>query len=484
MRKVFLENLPKTKKTIKWKECIGKNVNFIYDDINDTLKIIGYKIKNKMPHLIIKYNNCKNDISINNFKKAELGKIIGKISFCYKYNIGDVITDIHSGKIKILQQIKIQNSIKDQSKCRGYKYKCLICGNIDTISESNLNKKTGCNVCCNNPQKVIKGINDVATTNPKLGRLFVYLNDSYKYTEHSDNQSKFKCPNCGNIINKKISDVNRRGLSCPKCSDGISYPEKLMYNILKQLNVDFIYQLTKTTFKWCDKYKYDFYFKINNKAYIIETHGGQHYIENSSFNKSLQEEQKNDDKKLKLAVNNNIKKENYIIIDCRKSELEFIKNNILKSELNKIFNFSKIDWNECERFLYSSFIKIACDLWNSGIKNTKNIGQIMHLNSNTICRYLKQGKKLMLNDYESKTVMNDVYKQLAINNRKKVICLNNKKIFNSIQEAKQYSNLKSSSGIILCCRGKRNYAGRDLLTKEYLKWKYYDDFLNNIKLYI
>ena len=28
-------------------------------------------------------------------------------------------------------------------------------------------------------------------------------------------------------------------MTCRKCSDGISYPEKFLYSILEQLNIDF-----------------------------------------------------------------------------------------------------------------------------------------------------------------------------------------------------------------------------------------------------
>ena len=56
-------------------------------------------------------------------------------------------------------------------------------------------------------------------------------------------------------------------------SDGISYAEKFMINVLKQLKLDFKKQLSCSTFKWCKKYRYDFYFRYKNEYYIIETHG-------------------------------------------------------------------------------------------------------------------------------------------------------------------------------------------------------------------
>src|SRR5574344_202584 len=46
---------------------------------------------------------------------------------------------------------------------------------------------------------------------------------------------------------------------------------------------------------------------------------------------------------------------------CRKSELEYIKNNIFESKLNEIFDLSKIKWDECEEFALSNRVKEACD---------------------------------------------------------------------------------------------------------------------------
>lgn len=74
----------------------------------------------------------------------------------YKYNIGDIIKT-KTGEIEIIEQITIIDARK--SNIKAYKYKCLIDGNIDKVSESNLNREQGCNVCSN--RKVLKGYNDL-----------------------------------------------------------------------------------------------------------------------------------------------------------------------------------------------------------------------------------------------------------------------------------------------------------------------------------
>ena len=163
-----------------------------------------------------------------------------------------------------------------------------------------------------------------------------------------------------------------------------------MYSALKQLNLKFITQLSKTNFEWCENKKYDFY--LSDYNIIIETHGEQHY-EESRRGRSLKEEQENDKLKEKLALSNGIK--HYIVIDCRKSELEWIKNSILDSELGNIFDLSDIDWLKCEEFALNNLIKEICtykkDNPNISILEMANIfGYERH----TIGRWLKRGSLL------------------------------------------------------------------------------------------
>ena len=61
-------------------------------------------------------------------------------------------------------------------------------------------------------------------------------------------------------------------------------------------------------------------------------------------------------------------------------------------------------------------------------------------------------------------------------NSKSVICLNNLEIFNSISEAMIKYKIIGSSSIGNCCKGKRNYSGKDE-KGEKLVWAYYDDYL-------
>lgn len=388
----------------------------------------------------------------------------------YKYSKEDIIID-DSRNLKILEQIRVFNG-----KQKGYKYKCLKCGNEDIISESNLNKKQGCNVCCSPSKKVLIGYNDVWTTNPQLASLFADAKDGYKYTENSNKKIDFKCPNCGNIIkNIRIYSVCRRRLACRKCDDKISYAEKFMYNVLEQLLKDNFN--SQQIFDWSKNKKYDFY--IPNIETIIETHGNQHYKEEfgriGGRVRNLKQEKKNDLDKKELAFKNGIKEKNYIVIDCGKSELEYIKNNILNSELMDLYDLSKIEWDEVEKYALSNLIKQACELWNSGIESTIEIGKIMKMHYKTIRGYLKRGSRINWCNYEAKLSKEKATKKGG-KASKKVICLNDKKLFNSINEAYNFYGIKSSH-IGACCRGERNYCGINSTTGEKMKWMYYDEYI-------
>jgi DNA-directed RNA polymerase subunit RPC12/RpoP len=393
--------------------------------------------------------------------------------FQYKYKVEDIITNVNSGKLQILEQIRVKSG---KWKIKGYRYRCLICGNEDIINEYSLKNHVGCNVCSN--QKVLKGYNDVATTNQYLASLFANKEDTYKYTEHSGLKVDFICPDCGNLIkNKTIFKINKRGLSCPKCS------EKFVFNILQQLKIDFVYQLTSKNFKWCDKYKYDFYFKINNKEYIIETNGIGHYEKgfDTCGGKTLKEEKENDKLKKELAINNGILEENYIIIDCRYSTLDWIKEHALSSKLNELFDLSKVIWLECHKYACSGLVKKVCELWESGIHSTIKIREILKLTRTTIRKYLKQGAKNNWCDYNPKEELIKSGKNQSKKNVKEVICLNNNEKFNSLKEASAYYNINRDN-ISECCRGKRKYCRKDHVTKERLYWMYYEDYLKlNIK---
>ena len=482
MKIVYLDNLPKKigvgkKECIDWVNSIGYKVKFIYDDIEGEVEILGYTKKKQKVE--IKYNNNYLNLHTGSFCKCNLGELLGKKTKKYKYDIGDII-ETKTGKIEILEQIRI--SCKSKTTQKGYKYKCLIDGNIDEILEVNLNKRSGCNVC--HGKKVLKGCNDLWSTHQHIAKLLKYLDRGYELTHGSEKSEIFICPDCKYEKEYIISSIIQSGFSCSECSDGASYPNKFVRNFLNQLNEEYISEynpdwafIKHRNPKINGSKRYDNY--LTNWNEIWEVHGSQHYEE--EFNvfikkaKTFEEEKENDKIKKDLAIQNNHK---YIIIDSRKSEIKWIKNSLINLPEIKRYDLSLIDWLKCHEYACKSLVKTACDYWNNGIKDTTYIGNILKLSRNTIVKYLKQGVELGWCDYNPRQVLINNGKMNGGYNKRKIIQLTLDgefiKEWNSIIEAK---NKLKISAISQCCRGLYKTAGG-------FKWHYKDEYIENKNIII
>lgn len=308
----------------------------------------------------------------------------------------------------------------------------------------------GCPCCCN--RICIKDVNDVNTTNPEFTKYFKNKEDAYTVTIKSGKEIEAICPECKTEKNIKMSTLSTYGLACGFCSDGISIPEKFIMNLLIELNIEFIRQ---KSFNWSKNKKYDFF--IPSLNIIIEAHGLQHYKDNNKFTnrRNLKEEQENDDLKEKLAKENGI--ENYIIIDCRESELEWLKNNCIKN-LSDLFSLDKIEWNnnfiKCQRSLMIE----TCKLWDEGIKSGLIISKKLNITYVTALTYLKRGRDIGICSYD-------------FNRNKPVINITTNMYFESETQASEYYDV---SMISACCRGVRKTAGG-------YKWKFYREDDKNEK---
>lgn len=257
--------------------------------------------------------------------------------------------------------------------------------------------------------------------------------------------------------------------SIKKEKDSTSIPEKFMNNTLKQLNIEFTTQLTKTTFEWCGNYRYDFYIPSLNM--IIETHGEQHYSEKGWI--SLKETQINDGNKMKLALNNKINY--YLIVDCRCSKFKWLKENVIKT-LTPYFNLSNINWENVWEDCQENKCKKVWELWNEG-KSIKEISLITNITRGVIHNYLLKGKEARVCDYsieESKKRGRKYVEGKNNWNTTSVICLTTKKIFFTVAEGGRYYGCIPCN-IIKCCKGKRNYCGKyndKKLVWRYLTWQH------------
>lgn len=235
------------------------------------------------------------------------------------------------------------------------------------------------------------------TTNPELAKLLADHNDGYKYMQNSNLKLKWKCPDCGEAVGYKItSNVLKKGVSCHFCGQGKSFPERVVMYLLKSINIAFD---TEKSFKWTQGKRYDFYLPEYN--ILIETHGLQHYENVKGRNRSLEEEQENDQQKYELAMKNGINK--YIVIDCRKSDFDYIKNNIIQSSLfNSINNNKSIDWDYVKTNSSINPVKKIAELWNSGIRDMKIFIDEFRVTRPTIMEYLNKAKENTMCDFDEK----------------------------------------------------------------------------------
>ena len=481
IRKVFLDDLPKkegigynkNKLIIDWALSIGYKVKFIYGDIESEVEIIDYKDT----YLYIKYlDKPIFKIFIGNFIKSKLGNLLNKKTKDFIYKNGTVFKD-SKRDITILDQ-KYKKDVNGMDR-KHYKYHCNICNYEGWIVEGNLLIQ-GC-ACCSG-KRVVENINSIWHTDKWM--IPIINDDEFCKTHtHSCSDKIYPtCTDCGRIKDKRVtinSIYRKHGISC-LCSDKISYGEKILFNVLEQLDIDFITQLSKTNFNWIGGYYYDFYFNNN----LIEVNGEQHYIQTTRKGKrvrTLEEEQVNDRLKKELALSNGVKEESYIVIDCRYSNLEFIKNNILNSNLSNMFDLSKIDWLKCEEFALSNRVKECCKYWNSGIESVVKISAIMRLSPSTIVHYLNRGNKIWCN-YDGKEEKLKGNRKLG-KNGKQVICLETGKSFSSVSELERQSEKEFGfklvgSGVSSTCTGRfKKYKGfhfkyvQDLTSEERILYK-------------
>lgn len=368
------------------------------------------------------------------------------------YNDGDIV-DTKNGKLLIIGKETI---IKNNKKRNFYKYRCLICDNIDIIRDDTLSRGSGCRVCCPTSQKVKKGYNDVATTNPELIKYFVNNEDVFRYTSGSHMKVTLKCDICGVTQTREVRDFCKRGFQCECNSFKVSFPEKFMLVLLskgyKEGLVDkYIFQPSKNDLGWCENKRYDFYFIYEGEEYIIETHGGQHY--KGSFEKiggkSLKMEEDNDRYKKNLALCNGIKEENYIVVDCRQSSIDYIKKSIATTKLKHIFSTESVSLSDIN--LYNeTLVNQVSSLWECGT-GVVEISRIMNMDKTTVRKILKFGSDIAKNTYSTKESLirkkENLIKCSVKSKSKKIKCLTLNKFYYSYSEC--CKDLKQNYNIVL-----------------------------------
>ena len=117
--------------------------------------------------------------------------------------------------------------------------------------------------------------------------------------------------------------------------------------------------------------------------------------------RTLEEEMYNDNFKKQLALQNGFTNETYIVIDCRYSNFEYIKNNILNSVFRNLFDLNKINWTNIIKKSEKNIVKEVCELWNTGkYKSTLELSNDTKFCRSTIIGMLNKGTKIGWTNYD------------------------------------------------------------------------------------
>lgn len=391
---------------------------------NPTVKVLGEYI-NSDTKIKVNYSECNHTCMI---RPARLLMGVG-CPLCNK-SVLKTQEEFEDQVGKINPNIKIIG--KYQGLNHKIKCKCLLDGYEWDVSSGNLLSHYGCPVCSGH--KTVKGINDILTTHSWIKPYLVNIDDGFKYSHGSHTKILFKCPDCGNIRSLEIKSVITQGFSCTICGDGISYPNKFARAVLSQFPINNL--IHEFNSEWTKKYFYDNYFEYNNNKYVLEMDGGFHFKDNKMNNSSKEDVQNIDKIKDQLAKENNVQ---MIRIDCKLSDFDYIKNSILNSKLSDIFDLDCIDWNKCENFARSNFLKTICTYYEKykAEKTKTEIARKFGIHIATLLRYIKIGLKanFISSDITEKEKYNLISKKMGKTVKVVNLLTNDCMIFNSVTQS-------------------------------------------------
>lgn len=257
---------------------------------------------------------------------------------------------------------------------------------------------------------VVKGINDIPTVAPWMIKYFP--GGEEEASGHTSRDSKkFKpiCPYCGRLSNQMTTPnkiFSRHGISCV-CDDGISMPNKMIWNIMDQSLKSGMIASYEREHTEVDKTgvtrKFDILFtELDGSKCFIEMDGGYHGeiirkhrknnlypLPASIFLPDILKDELAEDLKIPM-----------IRIDCYKSDVDYIKKNLYNSKLSDIINLDKIDWVKVEDFCFNNLMRDICEYKKQNPdKFASEISEVFNLTTQIIRKYLKRGVKLGLCEY-------------------------------------------------------------------------------------
>lgn len=342
-RKVYLDNLPKLNNyihygtftyNIDFKNSVGLSFSYEFEDKKDKLKIIDYFNKENNKGNVIEYVRVE-DTKGQTYLYNALNIIIGNLQrvaeeFNYPYNKGDIV-----GKFTVKDNTTTEVITKD--------------GKVDITRLTVLQ----CNEC-----GLIKRV------------------PSHRISQ----KAQSSCSDC-NAMKKSLKELNKHR----------SKGESMVEQVLLQNGIKYE---AERSFDWSERKRYDFYLPDFNGGTIIEVHGVQHYLEQNEgqrFHLTLEENKKNDKWKKDKVLEQDL---NYIEIDVRESDFDYIKESIINSTLPTV----DIDWTSVYKYMENGFINKIIDMYDNGYSN-KEMAEKLNVSSGLIQTRLKKLSQMQIINY-------------------------------------------------------------------------------------
>lgn len=121
-----------------WKYSIGKTVRFVYDGISGVMTIKKVLTDNEDRTLFVEYNDDIYSLTIQNFQRSMIGRIVAKES-C-EFNEGQILKD-ENRHIKL---VNYRRSDSPSYNAKGFDYICMECGSSGYKTVAAIKSKTGC----------------------------------------------------------------------------------------------------------------------------------------------------------------------------------------------------------------------------------------------------------------------------------------------------------------------------------------------------
>lgn len=470
-RKIDLSTIPHTIKNGKvhynWKQSIGCECKFEYDNLSGIIKIVDMFRKSKygQAYLKVEYNDNIFNIASSSFAYANLWNIVRHNGSAFLYHIGQHLVDKNIDLTILDREYRTSYTKIDNYKQtkKYYRVRCNKCGYETWKSEINVLGKnaTGCQVCAG--LKVLPGYNDIVTTDSWMVKYFPGGEEQAKnYTKWSTQKLELVCPDCGKKYIKSPLNIATIGKLACVCQDTMSYPNKFMYSFFSQLGVNFEIE---RTFPWSQRKIYDDYIIFDDdRTLICENHGAWHYEEKcTKRTNSLEERQRIDKLKRQLAEENGVTY--YVELDCHRSDKNLIQNSIESSILSELFDLSNIDYNECDRFASDNFMKTVCDYKHDNPNVfVVDIAKHFNISKYRVRKYLKSGNDLGWCEYNPDT--ENVRKSRSINGRNQqsmpLQCIETNKYYRDARHfVSSYYNETGDkvnyTSVLAVCHGKANH---------------------------